>query len=89
MPVVYEGNSAIYSSEDMTYTTSPKHENSTGVCIKTDASEIEKFGKRLQLVCLLFTSNHTLRNIAIMIVTCPNANIYIPLNELGTTLWEI
>ena len=60
----------------MTYTTSPKHEDLTGVCIKTDASEIEKFGKRLQLACLLFTSNHILRNIVIMIVACPNANIY-------------
>ena len=60
----------------MTYTTSPKHENSTEVCIKTDASEIEKFEKRFQLTCLPFTSNHTLRNIVIMIVACPNANIY-------------
>ena len=60
----------------MTFTTSPKHEDSTGVCIKTDASEIENFGKRLQLTCLIFTSNHTLRNIVIMIVACPNANIY-------------
>ncbi len=76
-PVTSEYNSAMQEFTDLTYATSPQHQESTQARIKRDASDIEIEKIRLKLVpCSPFSSDPTLRNVINGIVAGPDVNVH-------------
>jgi len=70
-----EHNSAMQDFTDLTYTSSPKHKDSTEACIKGDSSDVEKMQTQIT-TCSPYTADPTLRNMVNGIVAGSDVNVH-------------
>ncbi|KAH3689616.1 hypothetical protein DPMN_190866 [Dreissena polymorpha] len=72
------------SATHLTYTTSPKHKDSTEACIKWDSSDLKKMQTQIA-TCSPFTADPTLRNMVNEIVAGSDVNVH-AIEGVGKTI---
>ena len=74
-PITSEYNNAMQESNDLTYTTSEQHRESTEARITRDHSDLEKIREKLS-TCTPFSPDPSLRNIVTGVVTKEDVNVH-------------
>ena len=74
-PITSEYNNAMQEFNDLTYTTSEQHRESTEARMKRDHSDLEKIKEKLS-TCTPFSPDPSLRNIITGIVAKEDVNVH-------------
>ena len=85
-PITSEYNDAMQEFNNLTYTTSEQHRESTEARMKRDYADLEKIQEKLS-ICTPFSSDSSLRNIITGVVAKEGVNVH-EFESVGTAIIE-